>query len=234
MVGVFDAGGSAFDSEVWVDARVLDDVYKRPTNVFQSVTLHLNSVDALQQFKDAATADPRLNVQVSREVDYYAKQSRTMTTLITVLGGLVAAVMAIGAVFGALNTMYSAVSTGFSRNRDHARAGLRLHRGGVFVSDRSAADILYRRIDRLPGGFAVEWPHHRLDELANIFAPCVRIPGDAGFVADWDSFRLVHGRDRRRSAGDCALHRGLWRRRCVSCSSRFTKSSVGVQVRPAL
>jgi putative ABC transport system permease protein len=110
VVGVFDAGGSAFDSEVWVDARVLDDVYKRPTNVFQSVTLHLTSADALQQFKDSAMADPRLNVQVSREVDYYSKQSRTMTTLITVLGGLVAAVMAIGAVFGALNTMYSAVS----------------------------------------------------------------------------------------------------------------------------
>jgi putative ABC transport system permease protein len=110
VVGVFDAGGSAFDSEVWVDAHVLDDVYKRPTNVFQSATLHLTSADALQQFKDAATADPRLNVQVSREVDYYSKQSRTMTTLITVLGGLVAAVMAVGAVFGALNTMYSAVS----------------------------------------------------------------------------------------------------------------------------
>ncbi|MDP9337273.1 MAG: ABC transporter permease [Acidobacteriota bacterium] len=110
VVGIFDAGGSAFDSEVWVDARVLDDVYKRPTNVFQSVTLHLTSADALQQFKDSAMADPRLNVQVSREVDYYSKQSRTMTTLITVLGGLVAAVMAIGAVFGALNTMYSAVS----------------------------------------------------------------------------------------------------------------------------
>ena len=110
VVGVFDAGGSAFDSEVWVDARVLDDVYKRPSNVFQSVTLHLNSPDSLQQFKDSAMSDPRLNVQVSRVVDYYSKQSRTMTTLITVLGGLVAAVMAIGAVFGALNTMYSAVS----------------------------------------------------------------------------------------------------------------------------
>src|ERR1700730_11804379 len=110
VVGIFDAGGSAFDSEVWCDARVLDDVYKRPSNIFQSITLHLTSADALQQFKDSVTADPRLNVQVSREVDYYSKQSRTMTTLITVLGGLVAAVMAIGAVFGALNTMYSAVS----------------------------------------------------------------------------------------------------------------------------
>src|SRR5216684_2174916 len=110
IVGVFDAGGSAFDSEVWCDARVLDDVYKRPTNVFQSVTVHLTSPDSLQQFKDAVTADPRLNVDVSREIDYYAKQSTRMTQLITILGGLVAAVMAIGAVFGALNTMYSAVA----------------------------------------------------------------------------------------------------------------------------
>jgi putative ABC transport system permease protein len=110
VVGVFDAGGSAFDSEVWTDARVLDDVYKRPTNVFQSITVHLVSPEAMQKFKDSVTSDPRLNVQASREIDYYAKQSRTMTTLITALGGLVAGVMAIGAIFGALNTMYSAVA----------------------------------------------------------------------------------------------------------------------------
>ena len=110
VVGVFDAGGSAFDSEVWCDARVLDDVYKRPSNVFQSVTVHLTSPDALQQFKDSVTADPRLNVDVSREIDYYSKQSTRMTQLITILGGLVASVMAIGAIFGALNTMYSAVA----------------------------------------------------------------------------------------------------------------------------
>jgi putative ABC transport system permease protein len=110
VVGIFDAGGSAFDSEVWCDSRVLDDVYKRPTNIFQSATVHLTSPDAFQEFKDAVTKDPRLNVDVSREIDYYAKQSQTMTRLITVLGGLVAAVMAIGAIFGALNTMYSAVA----------------------------------------------------------------------------------------------------------------------------
>ena len=108
--GIFDAGGSAFDSEVWCDSRVLDDVYKRPTNVFQSATVHLASPDSFQEFKDAVTRDPRLNVDVTREIDYYAKQSQTMTRLITVLGGLVAAVMAIGAIFGALNPMYSAVS----------------------------------------------------------------------------------------------------------------------------
>jgi len=110
VVGIFDAGGSAFDSEVWCDAHILAQVLKRPDNIFQSVTVHLASEDTFQQFKDSISADPRLDLDVTREVDYYAKQSTVMTRLITVLGGLVAAVMAIGAVFGALNTMYSAVA----------------------------------------------------------------------------------------------------------------------------
>lgn len=110
VVGVFEAGGSSFDSEVWCDARILNEVLKRPENIFQSATVHLTSPAAFQQFKDAITSDPRLNLEVLREIDYYAKQSSGMTRLITVLGGLVAAIMAFGAVFGALNTMYSAVS----------------------------------------------------------------------------------------------------------------------------
>jgi putative ABC transport system permease protein len=110
VVGVFDAGGSAFDSEVWGDAHLLNAAYKRPDTLSQSVTVHLTSPAALQQLKDSLTADPRLNVDVTREIDYYAKQSTRMTTLITTLGGFVAAIMAIGAVFGALNTMYSAVA----------------------------------------------------------------------------------------------------------------------------
>jgi len=110
VVGVFDAGGSAFDSEIWTDSRVLNDILKRPSNIFQSATVHLDSPSSFQTLKDSLTSDPRLNVDVTREIDYYAKQSTTMTTLITVLGGFVAAIMAIGAIFGALNTMYSAVA----------------------------------------------------------------------------------------------------------------------------
>ena len=110
VVGIFDAGGSSFDSEVWGDAHLLSAAYNRPDNSFQSVTVHLDSPDALGKLKDAVSADPRLNVDVTREVEYYAKQSNRMTTLITRLGGFVAFVMAIGAVFGALNTMYSAVA----------------------------------------------------------------------------------------------------------------------------
>jgi len=110
VVGVFDAGGSAFDSEVWGDAHLLNGAYNRPDTFSQSVTVHLTSPAALQQLKDTLTTDPRLNVDVTREIDYYSKQSTRMTQLITILGGFVAAIMAIGAVFGALNTMYSAVA----------------------------------------------------------------------------------------------------------------------------
>ena len=110
IVGIFDAGGSSFDSDIWGDAHLIGPAYNRPDTFFQSVTVHLTSPAAFQQLKDAATADPRLNVDVTREIDYYARQSRRLTTLITVLGGIVAAIMAIGAVFGALNTMYSAVA----------------------------------------------------------------------------------------------------------------------------
>lgn len=110
IVGIFDAGGSAFDSEVWCDGKILNEVLKRPDNIFQSATVHLTSPSAFQQFKDSITSNPQLNVDASREIDYYAKQSTVMTALISVLGGVVAIVMAMGAIFGALNTMYSAVS----------------------------------------------------------------------------------------------------------------------------
>lgn len=110
VVGVFDAGGSAFDSEVWCDADVLRGVYKRPQNNFQSVTVRLTSPEAFEHFKDSLTSDPRLTLDVEREIEYYDKQSQALTRLITVLGTLVALVMGVGAVFGALNTMYSAVA----------------------------------------------------------------------------------------------------------------------------
>jgi putative ABC transport system permease protein len=110
VVGVFDAGGSAFDSEIWCDASVLNQIYKRPENVFQSVTVRLTSIGSFKEFKDAVTSDPRLTVDVFRERSWYSEQSRVVATIIRVLGFLVAAVMAVGAVFAALNTMYSAVA----------------------------------------------------------------------------------------------------------------------------
>jgi putative ABC transport system permease protein len=117
VVGIFNAGGSAFDSEIWTDYTVLAQAYKRPENIFQSITTRLDSPADFSAFKDALTSDPRLTVQVERENEYYSNQSQVVSTLIRVLGFLVAFVMAIGAVFGALNTMYSAVA---ARSREIA------------------------------------------------------------------------------------------------------------------
>jgi putative ABC transport system permease protein len=130
VVGVFDAGSSAFDSEVWCDANVLSEVYKRPSHIYQSVTARLESAAELAAFKDELTSDPRLSVQVDRETDYYDKQSRQLTTLIRTLGFLVAAIMAVGAVFGALNTMYSAVA---ERSREIATLRAMGFSGGVVI-----------------------------------------------------------------------------------------------------
>ncbi len=110
VVGIFDAGGSAFDSELWADAQVVKQVYKRPLDIYQSVTARLTSADAYPAFKDAITSDPRVTLQVDREIEYYEKQSRAFTRLVTVLGVLVGGVMSVGAIIAALNTMYSAVA----------------------------------------------------------------------------------------------------------------------------
>jgi putative ABC transport system permease protein len=110
IVGVFDAKGSAFDSEVWADAATLNGFYQRPPSIFQAATVRLKSPDDFPAFEATLKGDPRLNLQTLREQAYYDKQSQVVTTMITVLGTLVAAVMALGAVFGALNTMYSAIS----------------------------------------------------------------------------------------------------------------------------
>ncbi|HET7291687.1 MAG TPA: ABC transporter permease [Vicinamibacteria bacterium] len=110
IVGVFDGKGSAFDSEVWADANVLNGFYQRPTNIFQSATVRLSSPDAFAAFEATLKGDPRLKVQTKREKDYYEAQSQVVSTLINAVGMLIALIMGLGAVFAALNTMYSAVA----------------------------------------------------------------------------------------------------------------------------
>jgi putative ABC transport system permease protein len=109
VVGVFEDGGSVVESEIWSDAAVLQPAYNRG-NFFQSVRAKLASKEEFQTFKDAITTDPRLDVQVDTERDYFAGQSKGLTAIITGLGTIIAVLMGFGAVFGALNTMYSAVS----------------------------------------------------------------------------------------------------------------------------
>jgi putative ABC transport system permease protein len=116
VVGVFEAGGSLAESEIWCDAVVLQGAYRRGDS-YQSVYVTLDDPSRLQTFKDALTTDPRLNVMVERETDYLAGQSVVLQALITTVGFVIAGLMAIGAVFGAVNTMYTAVA---SRTREIA------------------------------------------------------------------------------------------------------------------
>jgi putative ABC transport system permease protein len=152
VTGVFNAGGSAFDSEIWCDANVLSEIYKRPTNIFQSVTVRLESPASLARFKDALTSDPRLSVQVDRETDYYRAQSRTLTDLIRILGFLVALVMGIGAVFAALNTMYSAVA---ERSREVATMRALGFGGGIVVLSFVIESLFIALIGGLAGCLVV-------------------------------------------------------------------------------
>jgi putative ABC transport system permease protein len=152
VVGVLDGGGSAFDSEVWCDVTLLQQAFDRPANIFQSVTVKLDSPDSLQKVKDALTADPRLDVQLDRERDYYAKQSIVLSTLIRVLGFLVAFVMGIGAVFAALNTMYSAVA---ARSREVATLRALGFGGASVVASLVFESVLIALVGGLVGCAAV-------------------------------------------------------------------------------
>ena len=109
VVGIFDADGATAESELWCDAKVLQPAYRRG-NSYQSVYARLESIDGFQAFKDRLTTDRRLSVTVLREPDYYAQQSQVMQTLIRRIGIGIAVLMGLGAIFGAVNTMYSAVA----------------------------------------------------------------------------------------------------------------------------
>ncbi len=107
VVGVFESGDS-HESELWADAEVLATTYNR--SAFQSVTVKLEGKNGIKALKAALDDDPRLKLDASTTRDYYGKQSEGLTRLIKILGSVIGTIMAIGAVFGALNTMYAAVA----------------------------------------------------------------------------------------------------------------------------
>jgi putative ABC transport system permease protein len=110
VVGMFEAGGSAAETELWCDAHALQGAYQRG-NTYQSVLVRLESPQSFDAFKNWLTSNPQVNVSVRREAEYYTTQSVTLTTLIRTVGFTIAALMGIGAVFGAILTMYTAVAT---------------------------------------------------------------------------------------------------------------------------
>ena len=116
VVGVFSAGGGVAESELWTDTTVLQQAYQRGDS-YQSVYAQLVSPDKFQEFKDALTSNPQIKVKVVRQAEFYADQSTMTTNFITGIGTVIALMMALGALLGALNTMYNAVA---SRGREIA------------------------------------------------------------------------------------------------------------------
>jgi putative ABC transport system permease protein len=110
VTGIFEDRGSVAESEVWTDATVLQGAYNRGTS-YQSMRVKLTSPSAMQAFKDEMSTNPRLNVRVFSEKQYYEEQSRILVTLVSTIGTAIAVLMGLGAIFAALNTMYSAVSS---------------------------------------------------------------------------------------------------------------------------
>jgi putative ABC transport system permease protein len=110
IVGIFDAQGSVSETEIWCDAHLIQGVYRRG-NSYQVVLARLDTPAAFDPFKNWLTSNPQLDVQVKRESEYYAAQSTVMTSLIQGIGYTIAGLMGVGAVFGAILTMYTAVAT---------------------------------------------------------------------------------------------------------------------------
>ena len=110
VVGIFESGGSAAETELWCDAHMLQGAYRRG-NSYQSVLARLDSPESYDTFKDWLTSNPQVNVSVRPEIEYYTSQATTITTLIRTVGFGIAALMGVGAVFGAILTMYTAVAT---------------------------------------------------------------------------------------------------------------------------
>jgi putative ABC transport system permease protein len=109
VVGLFDSDGDSHESEMVGDIETVLSAYRR--NLFQDVVVLLESAQSFDTFKDALTTNPTLSVDVKRETDYYAEQSKQLSRLLFFVAYVVGGIMAVGAVFGALNTMYSAVSS---------------------------------------------------------------------------------------------------------------------------
>jgi putative ABC transport system permease protein len=152
VVGIFEANGGLPESEIWCDVGVLQPAYRRGST-FQSVYAKLDSPAAFTAFKDALTADPRLDVKVVRESEYYADQSRTLTGLIRIIGAFITVVMGAGAVFAALNTMYAAVA---ARTREIATLRALGFRAGPVVVSVLAESLLLALIGGLIGA-VVAW-----------------------------------------------------------------------------
>lgn len=152
VAGIFEDNRSVSEGEIWCDAKVLQPAYRRG-NSYQSVSAKLESPDGFQALKDTLTTEPRLNVMVLRQSDYYAQQAQQLQRVIRGVGFVIAGLMGIGAVFGAVNTMYTAVA---SRTREIATLRA-LGFGGMPVVVSVLAEAVFLSVAGGVIGGALAW-----------------------------------------------------------------------------
>jgi putative ABC transport system permease protein len=152
LVGIFEEAGAVSESELWCDVKVLQPAYRRG-NSYQSVYARLSSPDSYQQLKDSLTSNPQLTVAAMRASDYYGSQTEVLQRIIRTIGGIIAVLMGIGAVFGAVITMYTAVA---SRTREIATLRA-LGFGGVPVVFSVLAEAILLGIFGGILGAAIAW-----------------------------------------------------------------------------
>jgi len=109
VVGVFDAGRTGFDSEIWGDAEQMMQAFRRMA--FSTVVFRLADAEAFERAKSTLESDPRLTVEAKREIRFYAEQSEALAKFISILGTALSAIFSIGAIVGAMITMFAAVAS---------------------------------------------------------------------------------------------------------------------------
>lgn len=168
VVGAFESG-DAYESELWADAQTLASTYQR--QAFQSVLVRTGK-DGFETFKAAVEADPRLKLDVLTTRAYFAQQSGGLKTLLQVLGTVIGGIMGVGAVFGALNTMYAAVA---ARAREIATLRAIGFRGPPVVTAVMLETMLLALLGGLLGGL-VAWfvfNNYSVSTLGNNFSQVV-------------------------------------------------------------
>ena len=138
VVGLFDAGRSGFDSEIWADAEQLMQAFRRQT--YSTVVMRLADAALFERLRDQVDADPRLTMEAKREVRFYAEQSEALATFISILGTGLAVIFSIGAVVGAMITMFGSVASRIAEIGTLRALGFR--RGAVLLAFLSEALLL--------------------------------------------------------------------------------------------
>jgi putative ABC transport system permease protein len=177
VTGIFDSGGNVHESELITDSATLYAAL-RASN-YKSMTVMLDSPAALSRFKHALTTNPTLAVDVTGEPEFFARQEKFMKILLTVVAYVVGGIMGLGAMFGALNTMYSAVST---RTREIATLRAIGFGGGVVVASVLAESLLLTVAGAVLGA-AVAWGafNGNLHTMGNMVISLAVTPSLAGY-----------------------------------------------------